>query len=320
MKRLMKNKQQFKEMIWAIVCVLIGANCIGTYSIKSENEGLRREITNLRQEINEVNSSVNGSLMAQRDEIERILAKDQSLFTTTSVDFKVKGKKLEVTIEAVPKVVSKKEKIFAKIITDHRSYEQELNEEYKAVVDIDITERLEPIIIIQTDGGVKQEVLEEQYTDYIFQDMVRGSWEDNGGSEFYCNAWLQGSIEAEDIISAKFIIEKMDVRIEKNEGYGSTFSVSADSYTSFPKSEIQGIVVPAQMIKSSEGDSELGYRGDFSQCKLDTDGTQYDVYFELITKDGLKYITAECPIASFCCYPISKRLEENNARILPIIG
>lgn len=89
--------------------------------------------------------------MAQRDEIERILAKDQSLFTTTSVDF---------------------------------------------IVDIDITERLEPIIIIQTNEGMKQEVLEEQYTDYIFQDMARGSWEDNGGSEFYCNAWLRGSIEA----------------------------------------------------------------------------------------------------------------------------
>lgn len=302
------NKNNIKNIVIILAFIILTLNFFNIYSMKKEFEYLKNDNSRLE---NNLQNSINNIQHVYRN-VEELIKKEQSIFLTSSVDLKLQGNKIAVTMKAVPKEISTNEKLVARVIANGVAYEQETDENNQAVILVDMAETVKPMFIIKSDTGLRQESLDELYTSEILTVNVLSEWADESYSledKMILNLWIKDNenelpFTENDIEKAEFIITDSGIveQPNSNQGYDSD-STSAESIPMDAKGEyyfnqLQGDVVPASKLPG-EGKFVIGYSGDFSKYLNSKEGILYEIYFNLITKDGVQYITPYNSVASF---------------------
>lgn len=117
-------------------------------------------------------------------------------------------------MRAVPKEIKNNEKLIVRIIANGEVHEQETDENYQAVIIVDMAETLKPTFIIKSDIGLRQESLDELYSSEVFTTRVFGQWNHNDGQlkdSMILDLWFMPNenelpFTANDIEKAEFII------------------------------------------------------------------------------------------------------------------
>lgn len=302
------NKNNIKNIVIILAFIMLMINFFNINSMKKEFEYLRNDNSRLE---NNLQNSISDIQHIYRN-VEELIKKEQSIFLTSSVDFKLQGNKIAVTMKAVPKEIASTEKLVARIIANGEVYEQEADENNQAVILVDMAETLKPMFIIKSDTGLRQESLDELYTSEIFTVNVFSEWADESNSledKMILNLWIEANENAlpfteNDIEKAEFIITDSGIIEEpnSNQGYGGASTsdrvIPMDDKGEYYFNQLQGDTVPATKL-SGEGKFVIGYSADFSEYLNSEEGIRYEIYFNLITKDGVQYITPYNSVASF---------------------
>lgn len=310
----MISKSRAKDVVCVMGLIMLSINCLNTYKIKEEIHTLKNEKRNIEMTIKDLEKHVTEG----DNEIKELLKEEQSIFSHTSVDIALKNNKFVVTMQAVPKELKGGEKIIAKVIANGKEYEKEVDENNRAVMEVEIANTIKPIFIIKSDTDIKQEALKKKHTSEIFTDLVSSEWveDEEDASKMRLDAWINGDFKEEDIVSAKFIVVDSGVVLEANESYSSHFE--GEGPMELPKSEIEGTIMPAEKITSEE-EMKIGYSGDFSKYMLEGKGIVYNVYFSITKKDGMQYTTPYGPIATYSCVGGFKNMSVGEERLMPIL-
>lgn len=330
------NKSKIKNGVVILAFIMLTANFFNSYSIKKDLENLRNDYLRLERNLDIRIGDIQNTIDNEYENMEALLKEEQSIFSETSINLKLQGNKIAVTMRAVPKEMTTSEKLIARVVTNNKAYEQEVDENNQAVMLVDIAEAIAPMFIIKSDMGVRQEVLEEVYTSEIFTGRVFSEWdyeEDNSlKATTKLKAWIVADEEAppfteNDIKKAEFIIVDSGVIVEEqnsNQGRSTAYSSSNEvSIKEVPLKDkygvgsLQGDRVVA-IKESGEGKFLVGYSMDFSEYAQREDGIQYEIYFTLTTKDGVQYITPYNPIATFSSSPRSSSSGSGDEVLRPI--
>lgn len=292
------TKEKLKNIALILAFVLLIVITYNVIDLKKQVTNIENDrpmLYNLQNDLRSIQNEVNDGY----DDIEELLEKEQSLFSETSVDIKLKGSKLAVTMSGVPKAIDNSEKLIAKITTGDKIYEQEADENGSAVIVTDMTDVIKPMFIIKSDTGVRQEALPEQYTHEALTFDIYSEWDDDNIDQWKLNLWILKTdkelpFTKSDVAKAEFILVKTG--IIENEKYEEEIEAEKNG---FRLSKFNGISIPAEEISSGEGKLNIGYTGDFSEYGDKHEDIYYDIYFVLTTKDGIKYTSPYNSVASF---------------------
>lgn len=292
------NKDKLKNIALILALVLlivITYNVIGLKEQVRNLENDRSTLFNMQNEIRRIQREVSDGYK----DVEDLLKQEQSLFSETSIDIKLKDSKLEITMNAVPKEISNDETLIAKITAGEKVYEQEADENGTAVIVADMTDIIKPMFIIKSETGVRQEALPEQYTHEALTFDIYTEWGEPVSDSWNLNVWILKTdkdlpFNKGDVAKAEFILVKTG--IIENEKYEEVIEVKENG---FWLDKLNGISIPAEEIASSEGKLHIGYTADFSEYADKQEDIYYDIYFVLTTKDGIKYTSPYNSVASF---------------------
>nr|WP_307992066.1 hypothetical protein [uncultured Niameybacter sp.] len=308
------NNRDIKKGLLILAFIMLTVNCLNSYNIRKDLKNLRSDYSNLETYLDMRIGNIQNTINREYENIETLLKQEQSMFSQASVKLKLKGDKIEVTMKAIPKEIENREKLIARIVANDKVYEQEVDGNNQAFILVDIVESIEPILIIQSDTGVRQEVLEKVYTDDIFTGRVFGEWDREEGKSFKTlNAWITVDEEAlpfteNDIEKAEFIIVGNESTMgEKRVNQGQRTDYKATKEVRVREEVVEDRYTPNTFEgdrvigtkKSGEGKFLVGYSMDFSEYMQRQDNIRYEIYFVLTTKDGVEYITPYNPIATF---------------------
>ncbi|MEG0319019.1 MAG: hypothetical protein RR090_05105 [Niameybacter sp.] len=327
------NKNNLKKAAVVLAFLMITVNCLNTYRMQRELEYLRSECQNLNNSLQRGMDNVSNKLHEEYGKVETLLTKEQSIFSETSIDLKGQGNKIVVTMRAIPKKMANTETLIARITAGEKVYEQEVASNNEAVMLIGMVETIQPMFIIQSEEGVRQETLEECYTGGIFDVNMGSEWEDRdsgSGISMVLNLWTEEDASTlpfptEDVEKAEFIIVNSGIVEDGNSAQGQRYTeveraehaISEEVKEVYFEGEPQGESVPA-MKMSQEGRSEICYSGDFSEYAKREDGILYKIYFTLTTKDGMQYVTRDNPVASFSQSKRSSSRSSGGTTIMPL--
>lgn len=210
-----KNKQ--KNALIVFCAVLLVINFFQNRNLKEKVEELQNGYNGLANNMQYELTNIRSSMQENSREIKELMEKGQSLFSEASADLKLQGKKLAVTMSAVPKELRPGEILTARVTAGGQIYEKELDEHNRAVLVIDVADCVEPSFVLTSPAGTRQESLDALYTGQLFTCEVQGNWsrdaeEDSGRNLFY--AWISPGtdrdalpFEESDIEEAQFIIK-----------------------------------------------------------------------------------------------------------------
>ncbi len=321
------NKNNIKNAVIVLAFIMITINFFNIYNMKKELKYLRNDNSSFE---NNIQNSIRDIQYAYRN-VEELIKKDQSIFLTTSVDFKLQDNKLAVTMQAFPKEISNTEKLVAKITADGKVYEQEADENNQAVILVDIAETIKPMFIIKSDAGLRQESLDELYTSDIFTVRVFSEWDNESETledKMILNLWITSNentlpFTKNDIEKAEFIITDIGILEEQNSNNGdvkassSTMAAPVEGKAEDYFNKLQGDRIPATKLPGEEK-YVAGYSADFSEYLNSESGKNYEIYFNLTTKDGMQYITPYNSVASFSVYKGGRSSSSGSEILRPI--
>lgn len=288
------TKDKIKNIALVLVIILLLVVCINVYDLKKQVdgfEGYHSMLSNIQNEIRRIQGEVSDGYK----DVEDLLKQEQSLFSETSVEIKLKDNKLEITMSAVPKEISNDETLIAKITAGEKVYEQETDKNGTAVILVDIIDIIKPMFIIKSETGVRQEALPEQYTDQALKVDIHTEWK--GDDSWVLNLWIlkldkELPFDKSDIAKTEFLLVKTEDLVDDK--YEEMMEISKEDLSS-----LDGISIPAKEIAAGEGKLHIGYTADFSEYADKQEGLRYDIHFVLTTKDGMKYTSPYNSAASF---------------------
>lgn len=310
------NKEKLKNIALILALVLlivITYNVIGLKKQLDSYEGDRSMLFNLQNDIRSIRNEIDNGY----DDIEELLKEEQSFFSETSVDIKLKNNKLEITMSAIPKEISNNETLIAKITAGEKVYEQEADKNGTAVILADIIDIIKPMFIIKSETGVRQEALPEQYTNQELTVDIHTQWGEAESDSWNLNLWILKTdkelpFNKSDIAKAEFILVKMEDIVD--EKYEAMIESNKDGL--FPG--LDNISIPAEEIAAGEGKLHIGYTADFSKYADQQEGLRYEIYFVLTTKDGMMYTSPYNSVASFTSHEGGSSKGSGSDMIRPI--
>ena len=292
------NKEKLKNIALILALVLlivITYNVIGLKKQIDSYENDRSMLFNMHNDIRNIRNETDRAY----DNIEELLKEEQSLFSKTSVEIKLKDSKLEITMSAIPKEISNDETLIAKITAGDKVYEQQADKSGTAVILVDIIDTIKPMFIIKSETGVRQEALPEQYTNQELTIDIYTDWNDvDRDDQWKLNLWILKTdkelpFNKSDIANAEFMLVKMDHPVEEE------YELMIESNIDGLFADLDSISIPAEEITGGEGKLYIGYTADFSEYADKHEGLRYEIYFVLTTKDGMKYTSPYNSVASF---------------------
>lgn len=298
------GKWTLKDWVLVVGGGVLIINTLKLHSVEQEIQSLRQDNEWKVQRINNAEDRLQHEIHRGYEEIEQALKKQQSLFSAASAEMKLKGGKIMVTMKAVPKEIKSGEKLFARLSSEGKVYEKEVNENNTASFEIDFTEKIQPAFVLKSETGIRQEVLEEQYTSELFTNIVTGDWDSTDESKVILKIGIEGELpfKESEIEKAEVIAVDTGIEVKANSAYGfsSSTSSSDSAGTPYPTQDIEGTVLPLTKVEQ-EGNQRLEYSIDLQKYAEEEDGRLYAFYFAITTKEGMKYITPYNYIASLSC-------------------
>lgn len=287
------DRNRTKNIIIIILLIVLIANINNTKNLIKD---LKKEFLSSERSLQYSLSNIQQENQNLYKNIEELLEKEQSLFSETKVDLKLQGDKIAISMYAIPKEIRNGEKLIAKITANGETYEEETDDNYKAEFIVDMTEKIKPGFIIKSDSGIRQESLDELLTQDIFTTHVYSEWTNK--NKDVLSLWVRSRkgeppFAEEDIEKAEFIV--VDGR--KSGDFYMEVAPIIDNIEDF-FNHVKGDVIPA-VLSPSKVSQGIGYIVDLSEYYKREDNIQYEVYFTLTTKNGMKYITSYNPVATF---------------------
>ena len=295
------DKEFVKNTALLLSFIILAINFFGIHQLKEEMENLKRDNIRLESSLQTGISDLESGMRESQGEIKKELKMAQSLFSEYSVDLKLQGERIAVSVYALPKEQRTGEQLFARIEADGRTYEQEFDQGFRTEVLIDKTDRIKPVLILKSDSGERREVLEEVSAKELLAVKVSGNWME----ESFCLVIKEGErplpFGKEEIEQAEFIIaDSGGVRTGASSGYGQTQAsvpeTSEEEVAEFYRG-LQGERIQALKMPWTETPG-IAYRVELSEYIDRKDGVYYDIYFSMTTRDDIRYVS-ENPVASF---------------------
>lgn len=322
------NKENW---IKAAACLCAGIfllDSLWIFELRREVDALESRVdvmeTNLKSRINSLQSEMGNSY----SRMEELLEKEQSMFSSTALDYKLKGSKISVSMQAFPKELSEDESIFARIYAGDRIYEKQADEDGRAEILIDMTDSIKPVFVIKSDNSVRQEALNDAYTGYLFEAGVNSIWgaQESLGS-YSLTTWItpysdELPFDPNEVAKAEFVVKNSGIREEGNGNAGSSVAMAVE-LTNEDGMEIfeedAGDRIPAVLMHGASREQAAFY-ADLSQYADRKDSFRYDVYLCLTTKDGTRFYTPTDSVAAFSVEETSSTTSSGNGRLVPVYG
>lgn len=339
------DKNKLKTALLVFCAAMLAVNLLQNRQLEEDIKSLRDRYSGLESHVISELSSIRSDISENDSELKELMEQGQSFFSKTAVDVRLEGSKMAVTVSAVPKELRAGEILTARIAAGGQVYEQQLDEHNQTVFEIDVTDSVEPSLVLTSEAGVRQEGLDVLYTEQFLTFEVQGNWsadavEAGGGTDgrnlFY--AWISpGSdrdrlpFEEEDIAEAQFIIEDTGIVAEPpadgksgSASGGGSGHVHATQVLGTGKRDVtipRGESVPARKLAEGTGSGgTIGYTADLSEYADKKDGKYYEIYFMLTTKDGMQYVTPDNGIGSFCLYEDWEDRGSAGGSMWPVFG
>lgn len=306
-----------------IFCFLtLAANAYLLYSLHAKTDRILWEAHQIQNDVNNQLNSMYTQISRQKEQITELkeyVEKSQSLFHETRADMKFRDGKLYVTAEAIPKSQSEGQQVIAGIQAGDRVYEAFLDDDGRAVLEVDVSSSLQPYFkIINGDETVTE------YTDKItpaaqMEVSISSEWDGTDQLQIILDS------QAEEAAGSSFgegtfiLVKTGEIHPEPGTGYGGgSFRASASlegEAPDLPEEVPEGIRIPANRV--SQGDFAI-YQGDFSEYAQKKDGSQYQVYFTVETDGGLTYLTYPNPAVEFSFYEGGTSRSTSGSRMYPV--
>lgn len=315
------NKEQLKTAALCAAAAILIWSAFNIHNLRQELESCLFKAGQIQHDL----EGLQDDIRSQKSQIESILKEHASILLEQSVDYQLKGDKIQVTVFAVPKELAADETVAAKVIAGDAEYEAELDENGRAALLVEPDDMLKTIIQIRSENGVRQQILEERQTGAILACKTNSEWLDDSnaapGSRGLLNVWVTGPefglpFTKEDVAKAEFIVVNSGMYENGGEfGASSVETIDYGTIMDFLES-MQGYKIPAQILNAS--DDAMLFRGDFAEYIDLEDGIRYDVAFILETRDGLIYTMQDNYIASLSSSETSRHRSSGNGTLIPV--
>jgi len=329
------NREKIKMAAAFAGAAVLLVNSVWIVGLKKDIRELENRIGNLENNVLDRISSLQSVVGSQYGDMERLLAKESSMLSDASLDFKLKGNKISVSTHVIPKELSDQETVFVRIYAGESIYEKETDADGRAEFLINMAENIRPVVLVKSESGVRQESLEVTDTGYLFEADMYTVWgEDearNGESgKWGLTTWIssvEGSLPFEpgDVEKAEYVIMPAGV-VVKDTGNGTAEAAAQPaplaSWTDSEEAvrlfdETEGERIPVIEMNGASS-SMVGYYGDLSEFMARKDGVEYRVYFCLTTKDGTRFYTQEDSASTFMSRGNSSSQSCGYGRIVPV--
>lgn len=325
-----------KWLAAAAVLALLAANCVGLFLLRRDIQWFQEQTGQAQNTLMARMSALDASLARQRNEFADMLRQEQSLFSDYAIEMRLQEGNLAVTVQATPKEQMADEILSVRIDAGESSYEQLMDENGRTTFLLGHVGSLRPTLILRSDAGVRQEVLEEIYTDSYFTYSLYSQWgEGDSGPQQKeeLTLWLTppesgAPFSTQEIQQATFLVYDTGVtRLPPEGGEGSaSASISAAETPARPIPEQETLErlekeserLPAEQL-AGEGENWLGFRADLSPYTQREDGVEYEVYLAVTTQDGMRYFTREA-VATFCSTGRSSDKSSGDGLLQPIFS
>lgn len=345
------KKDNIKTGAFILVLVILASNTIMIGQLKKELREQRAEYGSLENELRNSMGDLQYGVQSQYGEIQDLLSAEQSIFSQTSVELKNNDGQIAVTMRGVPKELASGETVFARVNADGRLQEQELDENYQAVILVDMARVIQPEFVIRSDAGIRQEAMEEIQTSDLLSSHFICMWDLNNAVDnkkplsLWIEPYGEGGLPfaADQVEKAEFILVNSGVvESSQNQGSGSgsatSMAVPAEGLNMEAFQTLEGERIPAHPMSEQEYMEELaaragdgipagtvsgmesygvGFWADLSEYAARKDGIRYDVFFMLTTKDGMHYGTPDA-VASFGSTQKSTSTSDGEGALMPI--
>lgn len=319
------NKQNLK-FISIFLLALFLFNTWQLYQMKQDYTKLSSYYNSTLQQIQADMSHVQNIVQEQYEHIDHLLAEQNALFSFTDISIKLDGKQLAVTISATPKELKKEETLLARITTDEKTYEQTIGSTGSTTLRIEPTTSIQPVLIIQSSSGIRQEVLETVPVANYITGYIEASW-DSDSNEMPLDIYLDAKSQPfalDEIIKAKCILvntgensRKQNAKEDAETAIAIPVSTQIPTFSDqIPKGdEITAIKQMDSTINVAHYQIHLPM-----EYKELEDGIRYDIYFQLTTADGITFATSEGKIADFCYADKYSETANGSATLFPILN
>lgn len=320
------KKETMKEAALAAAILLLVLNSIWIRGLKSEIRSLKSQTDDMEMRLSNSMISMENKVSNGYLEVENMIKKDGSMFSGTSVTYKLKGKKLLIQMQAFPKEISNEEELFARVYAGEAMYEEKADAEGYAEILIDMAETVKPVFVMKSENGTRQEAMEETYTGYLFEADVYSTWGySEGDMKWRLTTWVNARedslpFDPEEVETAEYIIKSLGAAEETNTDSGVGQAVEEAQYLS-REEEVRGLSgaerVPA-VKRDGENKKTAEYYADLSAYGERKDGIQYGVYLCLTMKDGTVFYTPFDSVSTFSSHKNTSEQSSTYGRMVPV--
>lgn len=304
------KKEELKKIAMAAGALLLLLDSVWILNMKGRLRSLESQLSGTESRISNSMYSMESRMESRYTELEELLKREQSILSDSSVDFKLKGDKVLVRMQAIPKEISKDEEIVARIYAGEAMYETKADAGGCAELLIDMAESVKPVFLIRSENGVRQEAMEETYTGYLFEADIYSVWGDSESTESWgLTTWVNardgGSLpfSPEDVETAEYVVKNTGTAADLNGGENSGQATESAVYISAEEQERifdedAGERIPAAEMNGANAQT-VGYYADLSRYRERGDGIEYEVYLCLTTKDKTRFYTPYNSVSTF---------------------
>lgn len=338
------GKNWLKNGAIAVCAAILILDSFRIKRMEEELAALRSGYNGMGEYVHSGLTDIKNDMRTNQAELEKLIQKGQSMFQGTSVDVRLRDRQMEVSMSAVPKEMDDREILTARIAAGDRVYEQVMDGDNRAVMVIGLVDSITPSFVIKSPDGIRQETLDEIYLDNLLTCQVNGSWSadvglnpaEEGRNMVY--AWISAEdgrdtlpFGEEDIEKAEFIVENSGIverppsGMKSGSGWGfggGRGRVMGSAGGSAAGSRVvhipQGDRIAAR--KLAEGGLPIGYTADLTDYSQRKDGMRYEVYLMITTRDGMRYVTPDNPIASFSSYEGGQNRSGGSGTMWPVFS
>lgn len=321
------SKEKWKSMGIILLIFILTVNVVLLMKVTKELGDVRSKLSGMENNLQSRMDTISYEMRSRLEALEESQKKEQSLLSDSSLDYKLQGDKILVTIKAVPKEISETETLYARIYAGDQVYEEEMDRDGRVQIPVEMAETIRPVILIKSEGKTRQETLGEQYTGNMFEAQVYSTWEDANKEKWGYTIWISPGdyglpFDPDQVEKAEFVVQntgnKQNFDGQSAETAASSAAVEVDeSEGERLFTEEAGDRIEAVKMKVSSKD-QIGYYADLSQYADRNDSMQYLVYFCLTARDGLRFYTPYESVSDFCTDGTHSSKSCGSGRLVPV--
>ncbi len=274
-----------KTFLTIALCVAVAFLVWNNLKLVSMTQQLSSQLGSALNTIHNTTSAVE-RLSDEINTIKQEAEETASLFSKVETHEKLVDNAIELTLTAVPKELSNDETMSVVFEVNEKTINTPMTDG-KAIVTFDITDRIEPIVVITSPSGTRQQALDTIYFDSLLMCFAHAELveQENGSTiQTFLDISIKGDFNYSDIKTLEVIAEK------HNHSQGE-HNYSSEPVTEAPAVELSdnGYIPNGQSVESSLVSNGV-YRVEITEFVESADEFEYKFYVKVTLTDGTTFI------------------------------